>query len=56
MDFGEVWEKRIRGVYGQVEANWIDLDSLLAIKSKIDKPRHREDARVLAEVKKRRDE
>lgn len=55
MVFGEVWEKRIRGRYGEVEANWIDLDSLLAIKSNIDTPRHQEDARVLGEVKKRRD-
>lgn len=56
MTFGEVWRKRIRGRYGEVEANWIDLDSLLAIKSRIGSPRHQEDARVLAEVKKRRGE
>jgi hypothetical protein len=55
MVFGEVYEKRIRGRYGEVEANWIDLDSLLAIKSRIESPRHQEDARVLTEVKKRRD-
>ena len=55
MDFGEVFEKRIRGSYGEVEANWIDLDSLLSIKSNIDSPRHQEDARVLREVKKRRE-
>lgn len=54
MVFGEVWQRRIRGRYGEVEANWIDLDSLLAIKGNIDSPRHREDARVLGEVKKRR--
>jgi hypothetical protein len=55
MVFDEVWNKRIRGRYGEVEANWIDLDSLLAIKSRIDSPRHQEDARVLTEVKRRRD-
>ena len=55
MVFGEVFEKRVRGLYGEVEANWIDLESLLAIKSRIDSPRHQEDARVLTEVKKLRD-
>lgn len=39
----------------EVSAKWIGLDSLLKIKSSIDEPRHREDARVLGEVKKRRE-
>jgi len=52
--FEAAWEKRIRGNYGKVVANWIDLDSLIHIKSKIDHPRHKEDARVLREVRKRR--
>lgn len=51
--FETAWKKRIRGKYGKVSANWIDLDSLIRIKSKIDHPRHREDARVLREVRKR---
>ena len=51
MSFLEAWEKRIQGRYGQSPANWIDLDSLLEIKSAIDHPRHQEDARVLREVK-----
>jgi hypothetical protein len=38
---------------GQVSHHWIDIDSLIRIKSSIDKPRHQEDARVLREVKKR---
>ncbi|MBC8393747.1 MAG: hypothetical protein H8E17_14415 [Deltaproteobacteria bacterium] len=50
--FETAWKKRIRGKYGKVAANWIDLDSLIRIKSKIDHPRHREDARVLREVRK----
>jgi hypothetical protein len=54
MVFEEVWQKRIRGRYGEVETNWIDLDNLLAIKGNIDSPRHQEDARVLREVKRRR--
>jgi hypothetical protein len=52
--FETAWKKRIRGKYGKVAANWIDLDSLIRIKGKIDHPRHREDARVLSEVRKRR--
>ena len=41
------WQRR-------TPANWIDLDSLLAIKSAIDHPRHLEDARVLRAVRDRR--
>lgn len=52
--FETAWENRIRGKYGRVVANWIDLDSLIRIKDKIDHPRHEEDARVLREVRKRR--
>jgi hypothetical protein len=52
--FETAWKKRLRGKYGKVAANWIDLDSLIRIKGKIDHPRHREDARVLSEVRKRR--
>jgi hypothetical protein len=54
LPFVDAWQRRIEGAYGEVVANWIDLDSLLAIKSAIDAPRHQEDARVLREVKKRR--
>jgi hypothetical protein len=51
--FSTAWKKRIRSRYGDVEANWIDLDTLLRIKSRIDSPRHQEDARILREVKRR---
>jgi hypothetical protein len=54
MRFEDAWARRIEDSYGGVAASWIDLDSLLAIKSAIDTPRHQEDARVLREVKKRR--
>ena len=50
--FETVWKNRIRGKYGKITANWIDLDSLIRIKSKIVHPRHREDARVLRNVRK----
>ena len=43
----DYWQRR-------TPANWIDLDSLLAIKSAIDHPRHLEDARVLRAVRDRR--
>ncbi|MFO7870436.1 MAG: hypothetical protein R6V03_03275 [Kiritimatiellia bacterium] len=55
VDFDTAWSRRERATYGGVETNWIDLDSLLAVKSLIDKPKHREDARVLLEIKKIRE-
>jgi len=55
LDFAEVWAQRIEGRYGTAPANWIDLDSLLAIKSAIDHPRHQEDARVLRAVRDRKE-
>ncbi len=56
VSFDQAWPKRIAGRYGEGPANWIDLDSLLEIKSAIDHPRHQEDARVLREVKRLRKE
>ena len=50
--FETAWEKRIQGKYGSVCANWIDIDSLIRIKSRIEHPRHQEDARVLRDVRK----
>ena len=54
LSFAEVWPRRIESHYGRAPASWIDLDSLLAIKSAIDHPRHQEDARVLRAVRDRR--
>jgi hypothetical protein len=54
VSFAEAWDKRIRDRFGSTPTNWIDVDSLIRIKSRIDDPRHREDVRVLMEVKKRR--
>ncbi len=54
LSFAEVWPRRIVSHYGRANANWIDLDSLLAIKSAIDHPRHQEDARVLKDVRDRK--
>jgi hypothetical protein len=52
--FDTAWKNRIRGKYGKANANWIDLNSLLRIKSRIEHPRHQEDVRVLREVRRRR--
>jgi hypothetical protein len=52
--FDEAWPRRIEARYGTAAANWIDLDSLIAIKSGIDHPRHQDDARILRDVRSRR--
>ncbi|MBN1356548.1 hypothetical protein JXA40_09845 [bacterium] len=49
--FDIAWQRRIVGRYGESPANWIDIDSLITIKQNIDKPKHREDARILMMVK-----
>ena len=54
-EFETAWARRERAKYRAVEANWIDLDSLLAIKSQMDHPRHQEDARVLRQLKQDRE-
>ena len=51
--FSTAWRNRIRGRYGKVQANWIDLSGLIRLKRKIDHPRHQEDLRLLLEVRKR---
>lgn len=52
--FDDAWRRRIEGSYGRATAHWIDLDSLIDIKSRIDHPRHQEDARVLRLVRDRK--
>ncbi len=51
--FARAWDSRIEAAYGRAAANWIDIDSLIEIKSAIDHPRHQEDARVLRQVRDR---
>jgi hypothetical protein len=53
LEFSEAWERRIEGHYGRARACWIDLDGLIAIKSRIDHPRHQEDVRILRLVRDR---
>jgi len=50
VEFNEAWERRVIDSYGAVAANWIGLEDLLAVKARIDSPRHQEDARVLRDV------
>ena len=38
-----------------VPANWIDIDSLIAIKERIDDPRHKSDVKYLKRVREMRD-
>jgi hypothetical protein len=52
--FGEAWERRVESRYGRARACWVAIEDLLAIKERIDHPRHREDARVLRLVIERR--
>lgn len=54
MEFDKAWKKRERSFYGKAPANWIDLDSLIDVKKRINNPRHQEDARILMEVRKRK--
>jgi len=49
--FEDAWKKRNLGPYGKVTANWIDIDSLIAVKQLIDVPRHQSDVRYLRKVK-----
>ena len=52
--FEEAWQRRVTSNYGTARTFWIDLDGLIAIKSGIDDPRHQEDARILRQVRDRR--
>lgn len=51
VDFDASWKKKIESRYGEAPAYFVDLDTLIRIKSLIDDPRHREDVRVLRKVK-----
>jgi hypothetical protein len=51
VQFDTAWRKRVVDNYGAVETNRIDIDSLIRAKQKIDSPRHKEDVRILLEVK-----
>ena len=54
LTFEDAWGRRIEGKYGRARACWIAIEDLLAIKERIDHPRHQEDARVLRLVLERK--
>ncbi len=56
LDFETAWNKRDIGRYGSVETNWIDLESLLAVKEQIPDARHQADAECLRQVRALRQE
>jgi hypothetical protein len=49
--FDYAWRRRIKGQYGRADVNWMDLECLIDVKSRIDDPRHRRDVRDLEEVR-----
>ena len=52
LEFSVAWESRITDNYGEISANWISIDNLIRVKEPIDHPRHKEDVKILREVKK----
>jgi hypothetical protein len=54
LTFHDAWHRRVEGTYGRASACWIGIEDLLAVKERIDHPRHQEDARVLRMVIERR--
>ena len=50
--FSDAWESRITDNYGEISTHWISIDNLIPVKEPIDHPRHKEDVKVLREVKK----
>jgi len=52
--FKTAWRRRVRGYYGKTQANYIDIDSLIRNKSRLEAPRHQEDVRLLKQEKRRR--
>ena len=50
-EFAEAWKGRVKGKYGRAAVNWMDLDTLIDVKSRIDDPRHRRDVRDLERVR-----
>ncbi|MEI6669755.1 MAG: hypothetical protein WCP29_16520 [Acidobacteriota bacterium] len=49
--FARAWKSRIGGKYGRTDVDWIDLECLIDIKSRIDDPRHQRDVRDLKKVR-----
>ncbi len=54
VSFPAAWENRVTDRYGDATTYWIAIDDLIRNKQAIDHPRHREDVRVLEQVKRLR--
>jgi predicted nucleotidyltransferase len=52
--FDDAWATKIRAQYGGAQVNWIGIESLIDIKSRIDDPRHQSDVKYLRKVKEMR--
>jgi len=52
--FKTAWSKRVKAHYGDTPANYIDIDSLIRNKRRLNAPRHQEDVRLLKMEKRRR--
>jgi hypothetical protein len=50
-EFADAWARRVKGEYGRASVNWMDLDTLIDVKSRINDPRHRRDVRDLERVR-----
>jgi hypothetical protein len=50
-EFAQAWRRRVKGKYGHAAVNWMDLDTLIDVKSRINDPRHRRDVRDLERVR-----
>jgi len=51
VSFENAWRKKIVSRYGDVDANWIDIDTLIEVKQQINSPRHQEDVKILLMAK-----
>lgn len=52
--FSSCWKKKVRSKYGKIKVNWIDMDTLIKVKKKINHPRHQEDVRILMQIKQKK--
>lgn len=51
IQFNTAWKRRVKSRYGKIKGNWIDIDSLIRAKKRINHPRHQEDVRILIQIK-----
>jgi hypothetical protein len=51
VSFDRAWKTRVRSRYGKTEVNWIGLEELISVKSRIPVARHQQDVLDLRRVK-----